>query len=129
MKKYLFLILPLVAMLFMSCEKEISLELINSSYVAPADGVIPAEGGEIVIKVASTHSFKMTSPSSAFSFFKEGIVNYSQEGVAVVETEHTIHVDANETGKERHMYIVATQLHNQDIATSLVFLQPAKQEE
>ncbi|MBQ5654991.1 MAG: BACON domain-containing protein [Bacteroidaceae bacterium] len=129
MKKYLFLILPLVAMLFMSCEKEISLELINSSYVTPADGVIPAEGGEIVIKVASTHSFKMTSPSSAFSFFKEGIVNYSQEGVAVVETEHTIHVDANETDKERHMYIVATQLHNQDIATSLVFLQPAKQEE
>lgn len=129
MKKYLFLILPLVAMLFISCEKEISLELINSSYVTPADGVIPAEGGEIVIKVASTHSFKMTSPSSAFSFFKEGIVNYSQEGVAVVETEHMVHVDANETGKERHMYIVSTQLHNQDIATSLVFLQPAKQEE
>ena len=99
MKKYLFLILPLVAMLFMSCEKEISLELINSSFVTPADGVIPAEGGEIVIKVASTHSFKMSSPSSAFSFFKEGIVNYSQEGVAVVETEHTVHVDANETGK------------------------------
>lgn len=128
MKKYLFLILPLVAMLFMSCEKEISLELINSSYVTPADGVIPAEGGEIVIKVASTHSFKMTSPSSAFSFFKEGIVNYNQEGVAVVETEHMVHVDANETGKERHMHIVATQLHNQDISTSLVFLQPAKQE-
>ena len=86
MKKLLFLVLPMLATIFISCNKEISYEIINASYVIPAEGLIPAEGGEIVIKVASTHSFKMSSPSSAFSFFKDGIVNYSQDGVAVVET-------------------------------------------
>lgn len=129
MKKYLFFMLPLVAMLFMSCSKEISYEYIEASYVTPAEGLIPADGGEITIKVASTHSFKLSSPSSAFSFFKDGIVNYSQDGVAVVETEHTVHVAPNETGKERHLFIVANHLRNPDMETSLVFLQPAKESE
>ncbi len=129
MKKYLFLVLPLVAMLFMSCNKEISYEFINASYVTPADGVIPAAGGEIVIRVASTHSFKLSSPSSAFSFFKDGIVNYSQDGVAVVETDHTVHVAPNETDEERHLFVVASHLRNPDMETSLVFLQPAKESE
>ena len=129
MKKYLLLVLPFVAMMFMSCDKEVSYEYINASYVTPDDGLIPAEGGEIIIKVASTHSFKMSSPSSAFSFFKDGIVNYSQDGVAVVETDHTVHVAPNETGEERHLFIVANHLRNPDMETSLVFLQPAKESE
>ena len=127
MKKLLFLVLPLLATIFISCNKEISYEIINASYVTPAEGLIPAEGGEIVIKVASTHSFKLSSPSSAFSFFKDGIVNYSQDGVAVVETEHTVHVAPNETGEERHLFIVASHLRNPDMETSLIFLQPAKE--
>lgn len=127
MKKLLFLVLPLLATIFISCNKEISYEIINASYVTPAEGLIPAEGGEIVIKVASTHSFKLSSPSSAFSFFKDGIVNYSQDGVAVVETEHTVNVAPNETGEERHLFIVASHLRNPDMETSLIFLQPAKE--
>lgn len=127
MKKLLFLVLPMLATIFISCNKEISYEIINASYVTPTDGLIPAEGGEIVIKVASTHSFKLSSPSSAFSFFKDGIVNYSQDGVAVVETEHTVNVAPNETGEERHLFIVASHLRNPDMETSLIFLQPAKE--
>lgn len=127
MKKLLFLVLPLLATIFISCNKEISYEIINASYVTPAEGLIPAEGGEIVIKVASTHSFKLSSPSSAFSFFKDGIVNYSQDGVAVVETKHTVNVAPNETGEERHLFIVASHLRNPDMETSLIFLQPAKE--
>lgn len=127
MKKLLFLVLPLLATIFISCNKEISYEIINASYVTPAEGLIPAEGGEIVIKVASTHSFKLSSPSSAFSFFKDGIVNYSQDGVAVVETEHIVNVAPNETGEERHLFIVASHLRNPDMETSLIFLQPAKE--
>ena len=127
MKKLLFLVLPLLATIFISCNKEISYEIINASYVTPAEGLIPAEGGEIVIKPTSTHSFKLSSPSSAFSFFKDGIVNYSQDGVAVVETEHTVNVAPNETGEERHLFIVASHLRNPDMETSLIFLQPAKE--
>ena len=127
MKKLLFLVLPLLATIFISCNKEISYEIINASYVTPAEGLIPAEGGEIVIKVASTHSFKLSSPSSAFSFIKDGIVNYSQDGVPVVETEHTVYVAPNETGEERHLFIVASHLRNPDMETSLIFLQPAKE--
>lgn len=127
MKKYLLLVLPFVVMMFMSCDKEVSYEYINASYVTPDDGLIPAEGGEIIIKVASTHSFKMSSPSSAFSFFKDGMVTYSKDGVMVVETDHTIHVEPNETGQERQMYIVARQLHNSEMASTLYFLQPAKE--
>ena len=127
MKKYLFLaLLPLVAMLFVSCDKEISYESISTSYVNPADGVIPADGGEITISVTSTHSFKMSSPSSAFSFFKEGVVNYSHDGVAEVETTHIVHVAPNETDQERKLYIVAAQLHNPERQSSLIFVQPAK---
>lgn len=127
MKKYLFFVLPLVAMLFMSCDNEMSYEYIDASYVTPANAVLPAEGGEIEIKVASTHSFKLSSPSSAFSFFRDGIVNLSQDGVAVVETNHTVHVSANESGAERQLYVVATHLRNTDMSASLVFVQPAKE--
>lgn len=129
MKKYLILLLPLVAMLFMSCDKEISCEFINASYVAPAEGLIPAEGGEIEIKVASTHSFKLSSPSSDFSFFRDGVVDYSHDGVAVVETNHRVHVTPNKTGEERHLFIVASHLYNPDMKSTLVFLQPAKENE
>lgn len=125
MKKYLFLVLPLLAMLFMSCNNEVSYESINASYDTPADGLIPAEGGEITIKVASTHSFKLSSQSSAFSFYEDGIVNYKPDGVAVVESTHKVDVASNETGADRQLFIVATHLRNPAMESSLIFLQPA----
>jgi hypothetical protein len=96
-------------------------------YVDPANGVIPAEGGEITIKVISTHSFQLTSSSSAFSFFRDGKVTYDREGVALVETTHTVNVSANEDTVERVLYTEATHLRNSEISTSRAFLQPAKE--
>lgn len=127
MKKYIFVLLPLMAILCVSCLKEISLESIDMEYVDPANGVIPAEGGEITIKVISTHSFQLTSSSSAFSFFRDGKVTYDREGVALVETTHTVNVSANEDTVERVLYIEATHLRNSEISTSRAFLQPAKE--
>ena len=127
MKKYIFVLLPLMALLCVSCLKEISLESIDMEYVDPANGVIPAEGGEITIKVISTHSFQLTSPSSAFSFLRDGKVPYDREGVALVETTHTVNVSANEDTVERMLYIEATHLRNSEISTSRLFLQPAKE--
>lgn len=129
MAKRLFLILPLMAMLFISCDKTVSLEQISMSYKTPNNGVIPATGGDIVIYVESTHSFQLSSPSSEFSFLRDGIVNYSAEGVAIMGTNHTVGVAPNETGEERQMYIEAKHLHNPNISMKLEFIQPAKESE
>lgn len=126
MTKRLLLLLPFLAVLFVSCDKTISNEMIQLSYETPNNGVIPAEGGEIIVVAESTHSFQMSSTSSAFSFFQEGKVKYDKEGVAIVETRHTIYVAPNETGKEREMHIVARHLHNPEILSTLNFVQPAK---
>ena len=101
------------------------LSYISMEYVDPANGVIPSEGGEITIKVISTHSFQLTSSSSAFSFFRDGKVTYYREGVALVETVHTVYVSANEN-TTRILYIEATHCGNSDITSSIQFLQPGK---
>lgn len=109
---------------FASCSKEISLEQIYMSYNKPIDGLIKAEGGEIVVDVTSTHSFQFSSPTpSIVSFINDGIVKYSQDGVAIVTTSHTIRIEPNETDTTREVIIYTKQLHNQDMASSLIFLQ------
>ena len=118
-------VLPLMALLLTSCVKEVSFESISMEYVTPKDEILPAEGGEITIKVISTHSFRMSSTSSAFSFFKDGIVNYSKDGVAVVESNHNVHVSPNNTGEARTLYITAQHLTNDEMSASLQFIQPA----
>ena len=110
--------------IFVSCSKEISLEQIYMSYNKPVDGLIKAEGGEIVVDVTSTHSFQFSSPTpSVVSFINDGIVKYSQDGVAIVTTSHTIRIEPNETDTTREVIIYTKQLHNQDMASSLIFLQ------
>lgn len=109
---------------FASCSKEISLEQIYMSYNKPIDGLIKAEGGEIVVDVTSTHSFQFSSPTpSVVSFINDGIVKYSQDGVAIVTTSHTIRIEPNKTDTTREVIIYTKQLHNQDMASSLIFLQ------
>lgn len=94
------------------------------SYNKPIDGLIKAEGGEIVVDVTSTHSFQFSSPTpSIVSFINDGIVKYSQNGVAIVTTSHTIRIEPNETDTTREVIIYTKQLHNQDMASSLIFLQ------
>ncbi|MBR5576264.1 MAG: hypothetical protein IKW22_03130 [Bacteroidaceae bacterium] len=119
-------VLPLMALLFSSCLKEISYETIDMEYVTPSNGLIPAEAGEITIRVISTHSFRMSSTSSAFSFFKDGLVNYSKDGVRPVGTEHTVNVSANNDSLSRVLFIQATHLGNSEITSSLPFLQLGK---
>ena len=120
-------VLPLMAFLLTSCVKEVSFESISMEHVTPKDEILPAEGGEITIKVISTHSFRMSSPSSAFSFFKDGIVNYSKDGVAVVESNHNVHVSPNNTGEVRMLYITAQHLNNDEMCASIRFVQPVMQ--
>ena len=120
-------VLPLMALLLTSCVKGVSLESISMEYVTPEDEILPAEGGEITIKVVSTHSFKMSSTSSAFSFFKDGLVNYSKDGVAVVETQHNVHVAPNNTDEVRILYITAQHLNHDEMCASIRFVQPVMQ--
>ena len=96
------------------------------SYNKPVDGLIKAEGGEIVVDVTSTHSFQFSSPTpSIVSFIYDGIVKISQDGVAKVptRTSHTIRIEPNKTDTTREVIIYTKQLHNQDMASSLIFLQ------
>jgi hypothetical protein len=121
--KYIFFLLLTIGT-FASCSKEISLEQIYMSYNKPIDGLIKAEGGEIVVDVTSTHSFQFSSPTpSIVSFINDGIVKYSQDGVAIVTTSHTIRIEPNETDTTREVIIYTKHLHNQDMASSLIFLQ------
>ena len=121
--KYIFFLLLTIG-IFVSCSKEISLEQIYMSYNKPVDGLIKAEGGEIVVDVTSTHSFQFSSPTpSIVSFINDGIVKYSQDGVAIVTTSHTIRIEPNKTDTTREVIIYTKQLHNQDMASSLIFLQ------
>jgi hypothetical protein len=121
--KYIFFLLLTIGT-FASCSKEISLEQIYMSYNKPIDGLIKAEGGEIVVDVTSTHSFQFSSPTpSIVSFINDGIVKYSQNGVAIVTTSHTIRIEPNETDTTREVIIYTKHLHNQDMASSLIFLQ------
>lgn len=123
--KYIFFLLLTIG-IFVSCSKEISFEQIYMSYNKPVDGLIGAEGGEIVVDVTSTHSFQFSSPTpSIVSFIYDGIVKISQDGVAKVptRTSHTIRIEPNKTDTTREVIIYTKQLHNQDMASSLIFLQ------
>ncbi|MDE5561522.1 MAG: hypothetical protein K2J00_06970 [Bacteroidaceae bacterium] len=126
MKKYLLLLLPLLAVFFVSCDDEVSHKEISMYHVEPQNGVVNSDGGEITIMVASTHSFQLSSDISDVSFFEEGIVKYKKDGVAVIETQHLVYVAPNNTGKERRFYIQARQLMNADMVSTLLFVQPAK---
>ncbi len=130
MKKYLFLMLPLVAILFSACSEGYSLEKIEAYYVTNEDKILDANGETITIMVASTHSYVMKSePSDACSFLRNGVVTYSQEGVAIMEVEHEVGINPNTTGQGREVIITATHRHNPEIITSLLFYQPAQTEE
>ena len=123
--KYIFFLLLTIG-IFVSCSKEISLEQIYMSYNKPVDGLIGAEGGEIVVDVTSTHSFQFSSPTpSIVSFIYDGIVKISQDGVTKVptRTSNTIRIEPNKTDTTREVIIYTKQLHNQDMASSLIFLQ------
>lgn len=128
MKKTFIILISLFALLS-SCTDTPNLESLSMGYVTPEYGVIPASGGEITISATSTHSFQMTSNSTAFSFLKDGIVKFNKEGVALVTTTHLINVTPNETGAERQLTIIATHLQNPDITASLRFVQPAQEED
>ncbi len=125
MRKYL-LLLPMMATLFSACSQGYSWEIISADYVSNRDGILNPNGGEITIKVASTHSFVMTAePSDACDFVSNGVVNYSQEGVALLELNHLVGVKPNPTNTDRLIVIYAKQRHNPEIQTSLLFNQPA----
>ncbi len=137
MKKFL-LMLPLVAILISSCSEGYSLEQISSycvteleKYEIPSGesiGVLSADGGKITISVTSTHSYVMNSdPAGVFEFTAYGVVNFSQEGVALIETWHEVQVNPNTTGKPREVRIMAKQRHNPEMVTSILFYQPAQE--
>ena len=111
--------------IFVSCSKETSLEQIYMSYNKPTDGLIKADGGEVVVDVTSTHSFQISSPTpSIVSFYNnDSIVKYSHDGVAIVTISCKVRIAPNETGKTREVIICSRHLHNQEMASSLIFLQ------
>lgn len=126
MKKYLFLFLPVMAILLSACSNGYSLEYIYADYVTNKNQILSADGGIVTIKISSTHSYVMTSePADAVEFSSNGVVKYSHEGVSVVDLDHDVLVSPNTSGKAREVRIFARQRHNQEIVTSLLFYQPA----
>lgn len=127
MKKYLLLLLPMMAILLSACSKGYSLEMIEADYVTNEDKILKAEGENIVINVASTHSYIMTSvPSGACEFRNSGVVPYTKEGVAVIELEHEVQINPNTSGEDREIRIFARHRRNPEIVTSILFYQPAQ---
>lgn len=130
MKKYLLLLLPMVVILLSSCSKGYSLEMIDADYVTNEDKILKAEGENIIINVASTHSYIMTSvPSDACTFRNNGVVPYTKEGVAIIEIEHEVQVNPNTSGENREVCIFARHRRNPEIVTSILFYQPAQAKE
>lgn len=129
MKKYLILLSSLLALVLTSCGNTYGLEHINANYDNPDNGVIDANGAEITIMVESTHSFQLTSNSPDVSFFRNGVVNFSHDGVAIVESTHDVYVQANKSGAERTIVITASHQHNPNMYSSIIFVQPAQEEQ
>lgn len=128
MKKYLFLLFPVMVILLSACSKGYSLEAIEADYVTNRDMILPAEGGTITIKVSSTHSYVMSAdPAGSMDFVRNGIVTIAPEGVAIVDMKHDVQVNPNTSGEGRQVRIYARQTHNPDIVTSLLFYQPAQE--
>jgi hypothetical protein len=128
MKKYLLLLCSLITITFSSCDKTYSLQFIDITYQTPENGIIDAKGGEITVNVHSTHSFQLFSECSDVNFLRDGLVNLSQEGFAIIQTPHNIFIQPNKTGEERIIYISATHLNNPDIQATIPFRQPALNE-
>lgn len=127
MKKLLVFLLPFMMFFVQGCSKEYSLETISMSCVVPENPIVSADGGEIIIKVSSTHSFQITCDQQGIcSFLRNGDVDYDKEGVAIIETNHEVFVSSNNTGGERRFYIIATNKYNPEIKSSIAFIQPAK---
>lgn len=139
MRKYLLLLLPAVAILLAACSKGYSLEYMNASYVSkkdqidepnpnpivPEDQVIDAEGGKLYCVVSSTHSYVLSAdPSGICDFVNNGVVKYSQEGVAIIDIKHEVSVNPNNTESGRVVRIVATQRRNSQMVASLMYYQP-----
>ena len=122
MKRTLIVLCALLAF-FSSCSDKQDFKRIEMSYVTPDNGIIPAEGGEIIIGVTSTHSFRLTSTSSDVSFLREGLVQINKEGVALVETKHSVNIQPNTTSREREIVIQATHLTDAEISGALLFKQ------
>ena len=80
------------------------------------------------MNVHSTHSFQLFSECSDVNFLRDGLVNLSQEGFAIIQTPHNIFIQPNKTGEERIIYISATHLNNPDIQATIPFRQPALNE-
>lgn len=130
MKKYLLLLFPMVVILLSSCSKGYSLEMIDADYVTNEDKILKAEGENIIINVASTHSYIMTSvPSGACTFRNNGVVPYTKDGVAIIEIEHEVQVNPNTSGENREVCIFARHRRNPEIVTSILFYQPAQAKE
>lgn len=127
MKKYFMLLLPMMAILLSACSKGYSLEMIDADYVTNTNQILKAEGEKITIKVSSTHSYVMTAlPAGSCEFVNNGVVKYSQEGVAIIDLEHEVLVNPNTTGEEREVQIIATQRHNPEIVSTIIFRQLAQ---
>ena len=129
MKKYLILLLSLLTLLLASCGNTYGLEYINVNYNNPENGVIDANGAEITIMVESTHSFQLASNSPDVSFFRNGVVTFSHDGMAIVESTHDVYVPANKSDVERAIVITASHQHNPKITSSIIFVQPAQEEQ
>ncbi len=127
MRKHLLLFLPLAAILLSACSQGYSLEMIQAYYVTNTDKVLNAEGEDIRVKVSSTHSYVMSAePAGAMEFRNNGVVPYTQEGIAIVDLEHEVMVNPNNSADDRRVYFIARQRRNQDIVTTLEFVQPGQ---
>jgi hypothetical protein len=127
--KKIFLLFPILALLLHSCNNTYSFQSIEILYDNPENGIIKADGGPITVYVESTHSFQFTSQSPDVSFFRDGIVDYQQDGIAIVLRKYEISVQPNNTGKERLILISAHHQNNPEFTSTIVFKQLAKEEE
>lgn len=127
MRKHLSFLLPIAAILLPACSDGYSREMLNAEYVTNTDRLLNAEGENFRFKVASTHSYVMTSsPDGAILFRNNGVVQYTQEGIAIVDLEHEAQVNPNNSAEDRTVYVYARQRHNPEIAASLYFVQPGQ---
>lgn len=130
MKKLHLLLLSFLAITLFGCDEKMTFEQISMDYVNPEIGVIGADGGEITLSVASTHSFRLTTncPSDVF-FFRDGVVDYDKNGVALVTTNHAVSVGKNTGNTPREIHIYAKQQHNAEMSAVLIYLQSPKEKE
>lgn len=97
----------------------------NPNPITDEDLVIDAEGGKLYCVVSSTHSYVLSAdPSGICDFVNNGVVKYSQEGVAIIDIKHEVSVHPNNTESGRVVRVVATQRRNSCMVASLMYYQP-----